>query len=186
MARDSEKSRELILESAERFIKKRGTTRLTVDAIAKEAGCAKGLVHYHFKTKTGVVKGAAERLTESRKRRWNKAFEATTPVEAVDRTWMVLTDESADGTLRAWFSLVGSEVALTDSTVKNMDASFSEAVRRAALQMLGRSGLVPSVPDAEMGWYMGSVIHGMGVHLVCGGDPRELEGAYMAAWAAML
>ncbi len=186
MRRDSEKSRELILESAERFIRKHGAGTMTVDAIAREAGCAKGLIHYHFKTKGGVIKGAAERLAETRKRRWTEAFDAPSPTEAIDRTWKVLTTESTDGTLRAWFSLVGSKIALTEPTVKIIDGVFSAGVRDASLRMLAKNGLVSAVSTGEIGWYLGSVIHGMGVHLLCGTPPEELEGAYAAAWAGLL
>ncbi len=186
MRRDSEKSRELIIESAERFLKKHGAGTVTVDAIAKEAGCAKGLIHYHFKTKNGVIKGAAKRLAETRKRRWTEAFEAPSPQEAIDRTWQVLTKESTDGTLRAWFSLVGSKLALTEPTVKEIDELFSRGLRDASLRMLANSGLVAKVPSSEIGWYLGSVIHGIGVHLVCGAAPSDLEGAYAAAWAGLL
>ncbi len=186
MARGSEKSRELILESAESFIRENGAGTLTVEAIAKEAGCAKGLIHYHFKTKNGVIQAAAERLAETRKRRWTEAFTAPTPREAIDRSWKVLTDESKDGTLRAWFSLVGSKLALTEPTVKHVDDVFSAGIRDASLEMLHNSGLALLVPANEVGWYLGSVIHGMGVHLLCGTDPAELEGAYAAAWVGLL
>jgi AcrR family transcriptional regulator len=186
VGRTSEKSRDVILSAAEQFTKQRGAAAITVEGIAKAAGCAKGLVHYHFKTKTGLVRSVAERLTSYRESCWQEAFEAPGPQEAIDRTWTVLTEESTDGTLRAWSSLMFSKSILTDEAVKEMNERFGLLVRDSALRMLQASGLVPTVPDEEIGWYLGSVIHGMGFHLLSGRTVQELEGAYAAAWAGLL
>lgn len=51
----SEKSRQSIIHAALSVISRDGANRLTIDAIAKEAGISKGGVLHHFKTKQAVL-----------------------------------------------------------------------------------------------------------------------------------
>lgn len=51
----SEKSRQSIIQAALSVISRDGANRLTIDAIAKEAGISKGGVLHHFKTKQAVL-----------------------------------------------------------------------------------------------------------------------------------
>ncbi|MCA1323306.1 TetR/AcrR family transcriptional regulator [Herbaspirillum sp. alder98] len=51
----SEKSRQLIIQSALAVIARDGANKLTIDAIAKEAGISKGGVLHHFRTKQAVL-----------------------------------------------------------------------------------------------------------------------------------
>ena len=51
MARSKEATRKAILDATEALLMLRGAHTLTIDAVAREARCAKGLVHYHFRTK---------------------------------------------------------------------------------------------------------------------------------------
>jgi AcrR family transcriptional regulator len=51
----SEKTRQLIIQAALSVISRDGATRLTIDAIAKEAGISKGGVLHHFRTKQAVL-----------------------------------------------------------------------------------------------------------------------------------
>ncbi|MFB3825412.1 MAG: TetR/AcrR family transcriptional regulator [Bryobacteraceae bacterium] len=57
-------SREHILECAERIVVRDGVGRLTLDAVAAEAGFSKGGVLYHFRTKDDLVRGMVARLIE--------------------------------------------------------------------------------------------------------------------------
>ncbi|MCI1006080.1 TetR/AcrR family transcriptional regulator [Herbaspirillum sp. C7C8] len=51
----SEKSRQLIIQAALSVIARDGANKLTIDAIAKEAGISKGGVLHHFRTKQAVL-----------------------------------------------------------------------------------------------------------------------------------
>ncbi|WP_075256603.1 TetR/AcrR family transcriptional regulator [Herbaspirillum camelliae] len=51
----SEKSRQLIIQAALTVIARDGANKLTIDAIAKEAGISKGGVLHHFRTKQAVL-----------------------------------------------------------------------------------------------------------------------------------
>ncbi|MGD2134818.1 MAG: TetR/AcrR family transcriptional regulator [Gemmatimonadales bacterium] len=183
---DSDASREAIGQAAIDLIKQRGTERITVDQVAKAAGVAKGLVHYHFKTKRGLFEAVAAEFALERRQRWVAAFGARDPQEAIDKTWAILTEESADGTLRAWGALFGSAGIMPEQAVRDQAASFGRALGEAAQNMVARLGLRPTIPASEVGWLLAAVVQGMGSLLTAGADVEELEGAYAAAWLGVL
>lgn len=179
-------SRKAILAAAEALIRERGARRTTVDAVATAAGCAKGLVHYHFKTKRGLLEAVAEHLAASREASWAKAFRAATPRSAIQQTWTLLTEESANGTIRAWTSLFGPGGNLPDRTVNSVLGHFSAALGEVVSHMLENLQLEPTIPPVEIGWLLGSVINGIGWQVESRAHRRDLEGAYAAAWLGIL
>jgi AcrR family transcriptional regulator len=181
-----ESSRETILAAAQDAIRELGARRVTVDGVARRAGCAKGLVHYHFKTKRGLFEGVAEHLASARRLRWEQVLASDTPEEAIKESWTLLTEESKDGTIRAWASLFVSGGVLPDPTVRNVLSEFSQALGRGIEQLFGRTGLMPTVPAGEIGWLLGAVIHGVGLQLDGGAARQDLEGAFAAAWLGIL
>jgi AcrR family transcriptional regulator len=184
VATKREHARPGILAAAVELIKERGARNATIDGVAKRAGCAKGLVHYHFKTKVGMLDAAANELVESRRKSWAEAFEAPGPKQAIDRSWTLLTQEAETGVIRAWASLLQAGV-LPDARVRRAIAEFSGALGAATIQLMKRAGLEPTIPEAEIGWLLGAVVHGMGFQF-SSGDGTTLEGAYAAAWLGIL
>ncbi|NIM48831.1 MAG: TetR family transcriptional regulator [Gemmatimonadales bacterium] len=179
-------AKDSIISAALELIKRRGADGVTVEGVAKAAGCAKGLVHYHFKTKRGLLEAVAQSLAGVREVNWAKAFRAPTPKDAIDRSWMLLTTESGDGSIRAWTSLFGSSSILPDQTVRASLTGFSLALGKAVDRMFRDLGLQPRVPPSEIGWLLGAVVNGMGLQILGGADRHELEGAYAAAWLGIL
>jgi AcrR family transcriptional regulator len=182
----SKQSKESIVKAAEALVRRKGATGITVDQVAKEAGCAKGLVHYHFKTKRGVLEAVAQQLASERQSAWAEAFRAADAAEAIDRTWGLLTAESDDGTTRAWGSLFGTAAVLPDEAVSQAQANFASTLGNSADALLRDLALVARIPPAEIGWLLGAVVHGMGFQILGGGDRQELEGSYAAAWLGIL
>jgi len=183
---DSEASKDAILLAGVSLLKSGMSQRVSVDAVAKEAGVAKGLVHYHFKTKKGLFQTVASRLAEDRRSAWQEAFRKRDPQQAIDATWTLLTRESNDGTLRAWDTLFGSTGVLPEQTVKNETEAFGKALGAAAQEMLARLGLRPSIPLSEVGALLSAIVQGMGTMLVRGMQAEDLHGAYAAAWVGLL
>ncbi|MBI2073189.1 MAG: TetR family transcriptional regulator [Gemmatimonadetes bacterium] len=184
MTKDPERARVTILDAAERLLRRGGGG--TVDQVAHEARCAKGLVHYHFKTKAALLAAAATRLGERRRSRWAQAFQAPTPDAAIKRSWTLLLSESRDGTIRAWTALLAQHDQVTDRAVRLESASFSSAIASAANGLLEQLGLAPTVPIDELGLLLAGVVHGMGLELESGMEPERLQGAYAAAWLGVL
>lgn len=54
------RTRQYILEAAERMIQTKGLARLTNKEIAEEAGCAEGTLYKHFETKDELILAAIE------------------------------------------------------------------------------------------------------------------------------
>ena len=181
------KARETILQSAEGLVKERGASAVTVEAVAKAAGSAKGLVHYHFKTKLGLLGAVMERIAQSRTREWLAALEPGSPQSAAERSWNLLTDESVNGVTLAWHTLLQSGDVFVDQSVKNIVNKFSRALGDAFVRLLKEDmHLAPTVPNEEVGWLMTAVIDGIGMQLLAGASEQELQGAYAAAWLGVL
>ena len=54
------RTRQYILEAAERMLQSKGLARLTNKEIAQEAGCAEGTLYKHFETKEDLILSAIE------------------------------------------------------------------------------------------------------------------------------
>jgi AcrR family transcriptional regulator len=187
MPRDGSEARAKILECAVELVRKKGAHSVTVEAVAKAAESAKGLVHYHFKTKKGLLSAVAHELSQSRIQNWSAAFDSKSPTQAIDRSWRLLTKESANGTLRAWLTLVGSRESLADQSTNQALREFSESVGSMLLRMLEDDmGLRPTVPADEIGHLMVAVIDGIGLQLLGGAETDSLQGSYAAAWLGLL
>jgi AcrR family transcriptional regulator len=187
MAREGREARARILGSAAALLREFGAETLTIERTARRAGVAKGLVHYHFKTKQGLLQAALTQVCTARCTAWKEAFEADSPTSVVDQTWALLVKESATGVLRAWHSLTALDSLVTDQTARVALAQFSQAVGDALSRMLDRSmALAPRVPASELGWLLAAVVNGVGTQLMAGTSGSELEGAYAAAWLGIL
>jgi TetR/AcrR family acrAB operon transcriptional repressor len=64
MAAKRGEARQRILDSALQLVRENGAEAMSIEAVAAAAGSAKGLVHYHFKTKQGLLSAVAEKLAE--------------------------------------------------------------------------------------------------------------------------
>ena len=70
---------------------------------------------------------------------------------------------------------------------KNLREKFAENLCQAFTAMLrDELGLTPTIPNSEVGRLLEAVVDGMGFQLVGGTESEELEGAYSAAWLAIL
>jgi AcrR family transcriptional regulator len=170
--------------AAERLLRRGGGG--TVEQVAREARCAKGLVHYHFRTKGALLAAATARLGEARQKAWREAFRARSPQLAIERSWQLLFSESRNGTVRAWTSLYAQTDHITGRAVSEQIAAYGRTLADAAGALLGDLGLAPTIPTQEIGWLLAGVVHGMGLQLEVGAPPDRLQGAYSAAWLGVL
>lgn len=179
-------ARESILEAAIRCLCRVPAGSLTVDAIAREAGCAKGLVHYHFKTKSALFAAAAERLWANRTARWTEALSHGDPKEAIERSWTLLTEEAEQGITKACASLSVMPDNMTGQAISRGSTQFGSRLASSIEGLFGRVGLAASVPIEEIGSLAAAVVMGMGMQLDSAADDVAGEGAYAAFWAGLL
>ena len=96
--------RELLLDGSVAVVVERGLAGWTLERVAREARCAKGLVLYHYQTKGRLLALTAAQLERAR---WDLRFAALerTGLEAIDRLWDALVDDVESGRFAAWVSL---------------------------------------------------------------------------------
>lgn len=186
MARTSSGARERVLSVAVRHVKRVGVAGITLDEIAEEAGCAKGLITYHFGSKDQLILTATEEILRGHEARWRQALRADSLEAAVRQTWQTLLEEVRDGYWRAWFSLAVSKDRVFVQLVSNHANQFVDSLRIAAESQMRTMGLQPTVSIAELGQFLSAGLQGLGLQLAAGVRPDSLEGAHSALWVAVL
>jgi AcrR family transcriptional regulator len=73
--RSSADTRELIISAAASVVLKQGASRMTLEAVAKEAGVSKGGLLYHFPSKNALIEGMIEHMVQGLTERIGKAYE---------------------------------------------------------------------------------------------------------------
>ena len=186
MARSKEAARKAILDAADLVLKRDGAYNMTMDAVARAAGCAKGLLHYHFHTKQRLLVEAVGRISTEREVQWTQAFDTADPHEAIDRTWNVIAHEVESGTLRAWSSLLTLSDSAVDQAVSKASARFRDQITTATRDLLARANCESTLPVDRLGWLLTAVVDGMSFQLAAGADAEVLADAYAAAWLGVL
>jgi len=184
--RDPEQAKRSIIEAATAELSEKGAATATVEAVAKRAGCAKGLVLYHFKTKQTLFESAGVAIATTRAAQWTEAFQAINPTDAIDRTWELLTNESANGVTLAWSSLLSPIGQISDQAVKELAEGFASALGAAGMGLFQSLGTEPRVNEEELGWLLASIVTGVEAALLSGADPEVVNGAYTAALLGVL
>ena len=186
MARSKEAARKAILDAADLVLKRDGAFNMTMNAVARAAGCAKGLLHYHFHTKQRLLVEAVDRISTEREVQWTQAFDTADPHEAIDRTWNVIAQEVESGTLRAWSSLLTLSDSAVDQAVSKASARFRDQITTATQDLLARANCESTLPVDRLGWLLTAVVEGMSFQLAAGADAEVLADAYAAAWLGVL
>jgi len=107
-----------------------GLQKWSVDRVAAEAGCAKGLVPYHHGSKKNLLATVAAGLHRARVDRRLAALEGA-GADALDRLWDVLAREVTSGEWAAWTALVAApEIPCPRPSAADLTA-FATAAGRA-------------------------------------------------------
>jgi TetR/AcrR family transcriptional repressor of bet genes len=175
-----------IMDAAIRVLTTEPGSAATIDRIAEAAGCAKGLVHYHFKTKDALLATVAARLWSDRAQGWREALSKREPSEALDTAWSLLIAESADGRLAASASLGLSRSDLAGRAVKEGRAGLQRALTDGVVHLFEHMARTAAVPPTELAALLAALIDGLGLQLASGERPEQLEPAWAAFWAAVM
>ncbi|MGH2625302.1 MAG: TetR family transcriptional regulator [Anaerolineales bacterium] len=165
-------SRSVLITAAVNVLAHEGLTRCSVQAVAARAGCAKGLMNYHFRSKHELLAAVAARLAHDRAEGRLQALR-THGTRGLDALWEVLVDEIASGEARAWMALLVERRIPRDL---HLEARVADAAA-AALRL--PPGSVP--PDALV-----AGLDGLQLRLIQGCDPVTLRDTYDRLWLSLV
>jgi len=155
--KDAAPSRSAILAAAVHTLKRGGIEGFTLDGVARRAGVVKGLVLYHYGSRSRLLRTAATEVVNQRAAGLANALARGAGTVAVDACWEELRRQAEDGTARAWLGVCAA--GLIDGRAS--DAGIESAARQA-------------------------VLDGCAAGLAAGAPLAELRDAYHALWLALL
>jgi AcrR family transcriptional regulator len=167
-----------ITDAALDLLKREGLNGWTVEAVAQDAGCAKGLVNYHFGTKDTLLARVRERLEFDRRESRLAALDAAAGTAALDRLWQVLDAEVTTGAFGAWADLVRHFGPATSGTYRSDDLRLVAAVARAL--GLAESELMVFAP------LIGPALDAFQLRLLQGEPPARAREGYDRLWVGVL
>lgn len=175
-----------ILNAAADVLKTSGAAAFTLDAVATAAGCAKGLVHYHFGSRTQLLIAANDRLWDRREQDWANALRARAPEDCIRQSWALLVSEATSGVTRGWLSLLTEPDRALGAAVRRRMERFETAVQGAIAGLLDNLGLEPTIPPDEWSRLVTASAYGLALQLVARGKSPALEADYSAIWLSAL
>jgi len=185
--RDASETSERIARTAARQLGTLGVAKLTVATVAKAADISPGLVHYHFDTKTGLLRAAAERLAAARLERRERAI-AGFGIEAVDRLRAVLEDDVASGEERAWHDLAA--LARDDDGIAGCLARHAQSERERWIErlppLLASLGAAPAIAPAQLATLVTGCLDGLAQALDRGLTAAAFRSAYDGFWLVLI
>lgn len=183
---EKQRARRRILDAAERLLREKPHRNITIQQIASKAGCAKGLVNYHFETKDALLAAVADRLAEHRIREWESALGGIDVTRALGESWALVLKESSEHPSQVFEALKTAGSEKTVQSVNRHQSAYFDALSSGALDLLQRAGFQPTIPAPELGALIACGIEGF-VRAAGQGVPAErLEPSYSALWAAAL
>ena len=145
MPKDATSTRSEILAAAIQTLQRGGVEGFTLDAVARRAGVVKGLVLYHYASRSRLLRMAGAHIAEVRKTGIDRALASAPGTAALDACWEELRRQMEDGTARAWLSLCAA--GLVDRSANN--GGFESAAREALLDGC-TAALATGVPLADV------------------------------------
>lgn len=168
-----------IVNAARTLLTRGGLDEWSTERVARAAGCAKGLVHYHFKGRSALLAEVAQSLVTAAAEQRTRVLTGT-GTSALDRLWKQLEQEESSGDLAARLSLFGVG---------------DKAVRRALEPSLGQLDAfgaavagalsLPAVTAAESRatWAM---LDGLGAAMLIGAPTAALHEGFDRWWLTLL
>lgn len=171
--------RSSIQAAAEELIVQHGVHGWSMEQVAQAAGCAKGLVHYHFGSRAAMLASVAAALGHQRMAGRIRVF-ALRGTAALDALWQVLRADATAGRSRAWLEL-GLDGAADIRSAMIPTATELDAFAAASGGALEMPPLEPARARALL-----FILEGLEAGLVRGALEADVREAYDRIWLAML
>ena len=186
MPRDDGNAKARILAAAVKVLLTHPPERVTLELVARTARCAKGLIHYHFKTKEALLAAGAAEIWGARTGSWRAALAHPNPSEAIDRAWDLIAAEADSGAHHAAVELASRGNDLIGRTARQAAVEFRQALAVAVQDLVERMGRRLTVPAEEAGELLVSTVTGLGLELAMGADRDRVGAAWAAFWVGLL
>jgi AcrR family transcriptional regulator len=168
--------KDTITAAAATVLLRDGFQKWSVDRVAAEAGCAKGLVSYHHGSKKLLLSTVAADLHERRTALRLAALEGS-GAEALDRLWEAIVREVRSGEWAGWAALVAEPTIASPSYAPGQLDALSVAIGHAL-------GIRPLRPDE--GRLAEAALEGFQLSLHLGVPEESVHEAYHRLWLALL
>lgn len=171
--------KEQITKAALDILVRSGLDRWSVAEVAREAGCAKGLVHYHHQTKELLLIAVADQLASVRAEDRLRAL-AARGTGALDELWLVITSAAQSGQTAAWTSLLGHSSNTVRQRCQVPDGYFTTLASTIAL------AFTLETVEEPLARGLNGTMDGLELDLLSGGDPDLVHEAFHQAWLSVL
>jgi len=164
-----------------------GAASLTVGDVARRAGISSALVHYHYDSKQGLLRAAAERLAVARTERRMRPLEGP-GLDAIDALRLALEVEAASGGERAWHDLLhlGRDDAPLKETLDRHRERELDTLAARLPALLTSLGSAPAVAAEQLALVVQAALDGFGLALATGVNPGSVRSAYDAFWLVVI
>lgn len=166
-----------ILDAACRVIARDGWTGLRMDAVAREAGVSKALVHYYFRTRTGLLRasfGHSEDIANARVELELARLED--PSERLDQfLLLVLADEPVFAENRALWSEIWSGMRLDAEIKPDVELRYGVWIDWLC-ELIAEQAEAVDLPEDEVrraAWRLASALDGIEGLMLLGLVDRE-------------
>jgi AcrR family transcriptional regulator len=166
-----------ILDAACRVIARDGWTGLRMDAVAREAGVSKALVHYYFRTRTGLLRAAfghSEDIANARVELELARLED--PSERLDQfLLLVLADEPVFAENRALWSEIWSGMRLDAEIKPDVELRYGVWIDWLC-ELVAEQAEAVDLPEDEVrraAWRLASALDGIEGLMLLGLVDRE-------------
>lgn len=169
--------RQAILSASISLLGEAGLGGWTVERVAARAGCAKGLVVYHFGSKRALLEGSASALGAAHQAVRQDALAGRSGTAVLDALWQALLDEVQSGGLAGWLAVQSDPELRSHSN--HPDQTFNTEAQVASSLAIGTGVLAP--PGT-----LSAALDGVQLQLL-GTQPDERDrGVYDRLWLALL
>ena len=165
-----------IVAAASRVLRRQGLGGWSVDLVAAEAGCAKGLVAYHHGTKRALLGAVGRELWRARQAQRLAALSGS-GAAALDALWLVLTAAVREGGSVAFAALSAEPGIETPPDSAEELAALGAAIARALD--------LPEFPPAEAR-LAAAALDGFELALLRGASEESVHEAYHRLWLSFL
>lgn len=170
--------RDQIIAVALETLAESGATAWSLERVAERAGCAKGLIHYHFGSKDTLLAEVRARLEYARRERRLEVFGTRAGAPALDALWEVLSEEVTSGRFGAWLDLVRYFGPSSSRASTADDVRLATAAARALEASEAALG--------EEAVALGSALDGLQLRLLQGEPPALVREGYEQVWLGVL